>query len=100
MKIIAIDFDGTLCEIMYPFIGEPKMDIINRAIEEQKNGAKLILWTCRHDILLMDAIDWCARHGLIFDAVNENIPEVIATWGRTGRKVTADEYWDDKAVRI
>ena len=100
MKIIAIDFDGTLFENCYPEIGMPKVDIIKQAIEEQKNGAKLILWTCRQDILLMDAIDWCAQFGLVFDAINENIPEVIAEWGRTGRKVAADEYWDDKAVRI
>ena len=100
MKIIAIDFDGTLCENCYPEIGEPKMDIINRAFDEQKNGSKLILWTCRSDLFLMEAVDWCAKNGLVFDAINENIPEVIAEWGRTGRKVAADEYWDDKAVRI
>ena len=100
MKIIAIDFDGTLCENCYPEIGEPKMDVIKRAINEQANGAKLILWTCRQDISLMAAVDWCAKYELAFDAINENTPEVIHMWGRTGRKVTADEYWDDKAVRI
>ena len=34
------------------------------------------------------------------DAVNESLPEWIEAWGNDCRKVGADEYWDDKAVRM
>ena len=30
MKIIAVDFDGTLCENKYPEIGEPVTGILSR----------------------------------------------------------------------
>lgn len=44
-KIIAVDFDGTLCENKWPEIGEPKKGVIEYLKERRKNGAKLILWT-------------------------------------------------------
>lgn len=97
-KTIAIDFDGCLCECAWPGIGEPHMNIINAAIDEQKNGAALILWTCRSGELLEEAVAWCEAHGLRFDAVNENLKERLEFYGSESRKVSADEYWDDLAV--
>lgn len=44
-KVIALDFDGTLCERAWPGIGAPKWPIIRAALEEQRQGAMLILWT-------------------------------------------------------
>ena len=74
-RVIAIDFDGTICTNKYPFIGDPNPDIINRAIFEQKRlGACLVLWTCRTGQLLDDAILACAMWGLEFDYVNETPP--------------------------
>lgn len=46
-KIIAVDFDGTLCENQWPEIGEPKKEVITYLKERQTAGDKLILWTCR-----------------------------------------------------
>ena len=46
-KIIAIDFDNTLFKTKWPDILEPIWEVIERAKEEQRNRAKLILWTCR-----------------------------------------------------
>lgn len=66
--------------------------------KEQAYGARLILWTCRADERLQEAVDACAQWGLIFDAVNDNLPERINLYGNNSRKVSADEYWDDKAV--
>lgn len=97
-KIIAIDFDGTLCVSAYPKIGAPMFEVIDRAKAEQANGAKLILWTCRTGELLNNAVDWCRSFNLIFDAVNANIPERVEMYGTESRKVSADEYWDDKAI--
>ena len=39
-KVIAIDFDGTLCTNAYPEIGEPNWPVIFAAKAEQEKGAK------------------------------------------------------------
>lgn len=97
-KIIAVDFDGTLCENKWPGIGGPRVDVIRHVLAEQKHGAKLILWTCRVGELLEDAVAWCKKFGLEFDAVNENLPELVGQFGNDTRKVFATEYLDDRAV--
>lgn len=99
-KAIAIDFDGCLCEWAWPEIGAPHMEVINAAIREKENGVALILWTCRVGGLLESAVEWCSSYGLEFDAVNANLPERIAAYQNDCRKVNADEYWDDRAVRM
>lgn len=35
---------------------------------------------------------------LTFDAVNDNLPEIIEMYGNTSRKITCDYYIDDKAI--
>lgn len=97
-KIIAIDFGGTLCENIYPDIGRPFMDVIEKAKSEKTAGAKLILWTCREGRQLQEALDWCASLGLYFDAVNDNLPETLEAFGFNPRKVAASEYWDDRSA--
>lgn len=94
--IYAVDFDGTLCECAYPAIGVPKMAIIEHFKQLREDGHKLILWTCREGEKLQDAIEWCAAHGLYFDAHNANLPELIELYGTDPRKVGADFYVDDK----
>lgn len=96
-KIIAVDFDGTLCENKWPEIGEPNEPLINYLRNVRADGTKLILWTCRRGELLEKAVDWCAERLLYFDAVNENIPEVIEWMGDDSRKIYAKEYIDDKS---
>ena len=99
-KVIAIDFDGTLFTDEFPDIGKPLMDTILRAKAEQRKGAALILWTCREGQALADAIEACRKVGLFFNAVNANLPERKEHFGTDPRKVGADEYWDDRAVKI
>ena len=99
--IIAVDFDGTLCYADYPNIGKPRLEIIEyvkmcREIEK----ARLILWTSRTGDRLREAVEWCAEQGLTFDAVNENLPEIIEMYGGDNRKITADIYLDDKAMTV
>lgn len=96
-KIIAVDFDGTLCENKWPEIGEANCDLISELIFKQQFGDKIILWTCRSGNELLDAIYWCADLGLYFDAVNENLPEIIEKFGKDTRKIYADIYIDDRA---
>lgn len=97
-KAIAIDFDGCLCTDAFPDIGEPNWPVIYKAKAEQRAGAGLILWTCREDQLLLDALSACESWGLTFDAVNESLPDWIEAFKTKPRKVGATEYWDDKAV--
>ena len=44
------------------------------------------------------AVEWCRQQGLTFDAVNDNLPEIINLYGSNSRKVSCDYYIDDKAI--
>jgi hydroxymethylpyrimidine pyrophosphatase-like HAD family hydrolase len=99
-KIIAVDFDGTIVENKYPEIGDFKLEVVDKLLEEQKQGTLLILWTCRDGAELDAAILYCHLKGLIFDSINKNVPHIIEKFGFDTRKVFANEYWDDKAVTI
>lgn len=46
-KVIAVDFDGTLCECKYPDIGAPVTPVIEYVKERKAAGDIVILWTCR-----------------------------------------------------
>lgn len=95
-NIIAVDFDGTLCENKYPEIGEPNKELIDYLKKRQENGERLILWTARNEEQTQQAVKWCKEQGLIFDAVNENLPEIIEAFGGDSRKIFANEYIDDR----
>lgn len=96
--IIAVDFDGTLCTNVHPFIGDPNQELINVLIGLREKGAKLILWTCRAGSVLAQAVEWCKSFGLEFDAVNENLPGIVQAFGHDSRKIYADLYIDDRAA--
>ena len=100
MKVIAVDFDGTLCENKFPDIGEPRLTVIKQVLFEKLIGNKVILWTCREGKYLDEALNACNDWGLTFDAVNANLPERIEQYGNDCRKVGADEYWDDRGIRV
>ena len=44
------------------------------------------------------AVSWCRDQQLEFDAVNDNLPEIVELYGTNSRKITCDFYIDDKAV--
>ena len=98
-KIVAVDFDGTLVEDKFPEIGRPRAERFHIIRQMQAAGIRVILWTCRDHESLKAAVDWCLKEqGIVFDAVNENIPEVKAMFSNDTRKVYADIYLDDKAA--
>ena len=99
-KVIAVDFDGTLCVNNYPLIGKPKQKNIKKVLKAQRKGASIILWTCREGILLQQAVRWCNNFGLYFEEINNNLTERLSIWGNDCRKIGADEYWDDRARRL
>ena len=98
--VYAIDFDGTLCEDKFPEIGKPLCNRITLVKKLQCSGHKIILWTCRNGEALREAVEWCNQYGLVFDAVNENLPEVREKWGGDTRKVYCDYYIDDKNLSV
>ena len=93
-KIIAVDFDGTLCYSNWPELGAPNTMLIDYLLQEKAAGNKLILWTCRAGKALTDATEWCCEQGLTFDAVNDNLPEIVELYGNNSRKITCDLYID------
>ncbi|EKY02405.1 hypothetical protein HMPREF9134_00481 [Porphyromonas catoniae F0037] len=97
--IIAIDFDGTICQNKYPDIGEPMPHAIESVRELHQAGHYLILWTCRQGEQLNEALQWCEENGLSFHAVNDHNPDNLKLFGGVGgNKVYADIYIDDKNI--
>ena len=97
-QIIAVDFDGTLCYSKWLELGEPNMPLIEYLRSWKDQGNKLILWTCRAGEALDKAVEWCREHHLEFDAVNDNLPEIIELYGNNSCKITCDYYIDDRAM--
>lgn len=72
---ILIDFDGTIVEHIWPEIGRPLPGAFETMRDLKLAGYNLVLWTCREDELLAQAVDFCREHGVEFDAINEVMPE-------------------------
>lgn len=99
-KVIAVDFDGTLSLGQWPEAGPANVELIDFLKVRQDLGDKLILWTCREGADLELAVCWCDEHGLTFDAVNDNLPDVVEHYGTNSRKISCDYYIDDRAVYV
>lgn len=100
---IAVDFDGVIIPAgHWPGVGDGDANapLIEWLKELRAEGHKLILWTNRVGEALDLAVSFCQKHGLEFDAVNDNLPEVTELFGSNARKVYADYYIDDKAVCV
>lgn len=96
--IIAIDFDGTIVEDNYPNIGKLK-DYADTVIRNLKDdGHFIIIWTCRTNKPLLEAVDFLHKHDIPFDAVNSHEPKNILSFGMGAVKVYADVYIDNNQV--
>ncbi len=96
---ICVDFDGTIVDHRFPYIGEPVPLAIQWLKRWQELGAKLILFTVRsdgskHGNVLSDALLYLKKQGIQFYAVNEN-PEQ-KKWSDSP-KAYARIYIDDAA---
>jgi Predicted hydrolases of the HAD superfamily len=96
--IIAVDFDGTLCEDRYPRIGNPRPGAFDAMVQLHKRGHYLILWTCRKGYPLLEAIQWCACMGIPLDQVNAPEPSNAKKFADDTRKIFADVYIDDRQI--
>ena len=104
--VVCVDFDDTLFSGSWDTVGTPVMPVIlqTKKFCDHPN-CSVILWTCREERLLADAIKRCEKFGIKFDAVNTDTFESLQ-WNMTnfgmlgrcgGRKVFADLYVDDKS---
>lgn len=102
--IVAVDFDGVLCEDKFPKIGPPNYGVVSLVREIMDAGHEVVLWTSRADFRLTEAVKWCEDYGLYFDAVNENAPSnrerYEEEYPNGTRKVYADVYLDDKSAEF
>jgi hypothetical protein len=95
--VIAIDFDGTIVEDKYPEIGEPKIFAFETLHELIKARHQLILWTTRTGVKLEEAVDYCAKRGIHFYAINRSYPEEKFD-GTTGRKINCELFISHKNI--
>lgn len=93
---IAIDFDGTIVEHRYPDIGReiPFATATIRMLIEQ--GHQVFLWSVREGEYLDAAVQWCAKRGIEFYAVNANYPGETTDDPHYSRKLKADLFIDDR----
>lgn len=100
--IIAVDFDGVLCQNKFPEIGPPNYEIIGLVRELMDRGHEVVLWTTRNGQELTAAVDWCSDRGLHFCNVNGPAPsneaEYKDRYPTQTRKIYADVYIDDHNV--
>ena len=96
--VFAVDFDGTLSFGKWPETGPANNGLIDFLRKRQSAGDKVILWTCRAGDALDTAVEWSRDKGLVFDAVNDNLPEIVELYGTNSRKISCDFYIDDKAI--
>lgn len=94
---IAVDFDGTIVEHVYPEIGDEMLFAFETLKALQNKGHKLILWTYRAGHYLDDAVEYCRVNGVEFYAVNKSYPEEILD-DEISRKVNADIFIDDRNI--
>jgi hypothetical protein len=104
--IVAIDFDGTIANSIIN--DEYEMEIkseVSGSIEAIKilyeNDHKLILWTCRCDKYLDQAVEWLKENNIYhcFSAINDQCLTIKNHnhWKNFNtRKIHADIYIDDK----
>lgn len=93
--IVAVDFDGTIVKHDYPRIGSPVPGAIEVLKEMTQRGVKIILYTMRHGLELVQAIDYLSDNGIVLWGVNKN--PLQQKWTQSP-KAYAHLYIDDAAV--
>jgi len=97
-KIIAVDFDGTIVKwqkdahLLKDFVLQPNAKEVVAWIYQ---NFFCILWTCRDNEPLQNALNYLAKNNIKFHAVNQNAPFVDF---ETSRKIYCDCYIDDRGL--
>ena len=96
--VIAIDFDGTICDLSFPEVGRMKLDAdtyINMLYDE---GHHILIHTCRTGIYEGLAQTFLKEQEIHYHYINSNMPYMIELYGQDCRKLSADIYIDDKCL--
>ena len=96
--IIAIDFDGTIHNGVYPDIGDPIEGAIEAIRQIKEDGNFIIIWTCRESKRNDEMIEWLDKNKIPFDSINENASFMIEKFNSDSRKIFADIYIDDRNI--
>lgn len=93
--LVAVDFDGTITTEDTIINTNPQINptAVKAILRMQELGATIILWTCRYDESLKEALRLSKAYGLHFDLINDGNGKRTKS-----RKVNADLYIDDKAT--
>ncbi len=97
-KTIAIDFDGTIVEDKFPAVGKPMIFAFDTLKKLQEDGHKLVLWTYRTGRELNEAVEFCAKNGIEFYAINNSFEGEVYKQQEASRKINADIFVDDRNV--
>jgi hypothetical protein len=102
-KIIAIDFDATITNGWGWIDGKPTfpppLDKAKEVLQYlQKNGCLIVIYTARTDLL--EVRDYLIHYDIPYDGLNDHtlVPPNLMNWRKTGSKLVADVYVDDKGV--
>lgn len=96
--VISIDFDGTICELAYPEIGEIKKDASIYIRKLYNEGHKIIINTCRSGKYEGHAQEFLDNAMIPYHYINSNLPSLIEMYSQDCRKISADIYIDDKCL--
>lgn len=96
--VLAIDFDGTIAEQMFPLVGDMKheADVYIRKLYDE--GHHIVINTCRSGIYEGLAQTFLKEKGIPYHYINSNMPYLIEEYGQDCRKISADIYIDDKCL--
>jgi hydroxymethylpyrimidine pyrophosphatase-like HAD family hydrolase len=97
-KIIAVDFDGTLVKELDKAYLATEFELMPNAkevINWMCDNFYIILWTCRNEKCLQNAVDFLNKNAIVFHAINENADFLDF---ETSSKIYADVYIDNRAM--
>ena len=95
---ITVDFDNTCALEDFPLVGADVPYAVETLKRLVSNGVKLILWTCRQNEQLKDAVEWFKRNDIPLFGVNEDPhpDETLAALYGIPRKIIGDFNIDDR----
>lgn len=98
---VAVDFDGVLARPAWPKIGEEMPGAVDFLRWLGDRGWWIVLWTCRSERLLDDALEWLAERGIARDwwtAINGTPKPICDLYGNDTRKIGSHAMIDDRAI--
>lgn len=91
--ILAVDFDGTIVDHEYPYVGRLK-PWAGEVLRKLSVRHYIIIWTCRYtEKDLAEMKDFLKKNKIPYDRINENAPELHF---QPTPKIYADYYIDDR----